>query len=157
MKTIMKYLAYCFYMAFFYLLLMYCRPVFLSFIIETFSKIKYNDDFIDSPQAANYMVLLAYVVVSFFWNRKMLKTIGKRTTLMWIVNCVLDFFFIPLSMLIMVLYNNTTWATMANLSSVENMFLMWLLMAVKHIVISLIYGNIIIDRKQGKAQTSQYP
>jgi hypothetical protein len=131
------------------MLLVYCRPFFLSFIIETFSKIKYNDDLTESSQAANYMVLLAYVVVSFFWNRKRLTIIEKRTTLMWIVNWVLDFFFIPFSMLIMVLYNNTIKATMANVSSVENMFLMWLLMAVKHIVISLQAGHIVIGRKQG--------
>jgi len=135
MKTELKYLAYCFYMASLYLILMYFRPVFLSFIVETFSKIKYNDDFTESSQAANYMVLLVYAVVSFYWNRKTLIRIGKRTIQMWIVNWVLDCFIVPLSMLIMVLYNNVTRTTMANLSSVENMFLMGLLMWFKHIII----------------------
>ena len=143
----MRYLGYFLYWLLFYFLIVYSRPFYLMFIVKNFSKIRYNDDLTDGLDAANHMVLMAYVVVSLYWNKKTLAAIGSSTRLMWVINGAIDYLLLPLGVLIMVLYNNTK-ITLTNLSSVENMALMFALIGIKHIVIYFKTGLLIIGHKQ---------
>jgi len=138
-KDIVRYLGYFFYLVFFYFFIVYTRPLYIEFILKYFSRIRYNDDLSYEALGAKHVVLLAYVVVSLFWNRRTLRAIGNSTILMWVINGLIDYLCIPLGVLIMVVCLNTTKTELANLSLIENMFLMWGLMAIKHILLRVSY------------------
>lgn len=134
-QILIRYLGYFIYWVFFYFLIVYTRPVYIEFIIKSFSGIRYNNDLTSEALASNHIALMAYVLVSLYWNKKTLAAIGNSSKLMWAINGMIDHLLIPLSFLIMVIYNNITKSTISNLSSIENIFLMGLLMAFKNFII----------------------
>lgn len=134
------------YIAVMYAILIFMRPLFIALFIQKYSNIVYIDDVTLNVQSGAHMVLLVYSIVSFTWNRKTLKLIEKQSRFFWIANWFLDLFFIPLSVLIMVIYYNQKSASV-NLSRIENMFLMALLLSIKHFLLMLIYRKELLTRK----------
>lgn len=131
-----------------YILLFICRPTYIYFIIQRFSKQKYIDSLTLSGQGVEYLLLLIYCIISFFLTRRTLLSDNKTGILYWLLNWLIDFIIPPLSVLIMVLYHNhSTIPDVKNLSSVENFFLVWFLMAIKHVFFHIANGNLSFGKK----------
>ena len=144
----MKYFAFILlYAGLFYLSQLYTYPFWIEFMLKSISKHQYIDDLTESSRAAGNVVLISYGFISFFWNKSTLTRIGKTTKIWWIVNWIIDYFSIPLSIFILVLYNNTK-PTAVNLSSLDNMLLVWFLMSVKHLIILMKEGKMAFGRNR---------
>lgn len=131
-----------------YVLIFICRPIYIYSIIQNFSNQKYIDDLTVGGQGFRYLVLLIYCFVSFFWTKRTFLPKPKTRLLYWILNWVIDFMILPLSVLFLVLYHNhSAVSDMKNLSSVENVFLIWLLLATKHIIFHIVNRNISLGSK----------
>lgn len=139
------------YMLGLYILIFIFRPIYIYSIIQGFSTRKYIDNLTMSGQGFEYLMLLIYCIVSFFWTRRTLLSNNKIGLLFWIVNWIVDFVIPPLSVLIVVLYHNySSVPDIKNLSLVENFFLMWLLLAIKHVFFHIANGNLSFGKRINK-------
>ena len=123
------------YLAPFYLLIFLFRPVYINFIVSNFSKIEYVDDLGLKPLGVHIILLLAYGVLSFRLNMGTLKLIAPGSRTWWVLNWFIDLIFLPIGVYIMVIKNNSK--AFANISSLEDMFTMFLLLGGKHLLLSL--------------------
>ena len=124
------------------------RPVYFNTILQKFSNRRYLDDLTLSGQGVQYLILLAYSILSFFWTRRTLLSVKKTRLTFWIINWIIDVLILPLSVLIMVLYYNyTSVYDTKNVSSIENFFLIWFLLAIKHVSFQIAHGNIAFSKK----------
>lgn len=130
-----------------YILIFICRPTYIYSIIQGFSRRKYIDDLTMSGQGPEYLMLLVYCVVAFIWTRR--TSLSNNTTGFWLINWLIDFMIPPLSVLIMVLYHNrSSVPDMKNISLVENFFLVWFLLAIKHVFFHIANGNLTLGKKR---------
>jgi hypothetical protein len=79
-----------------YILIFICRPIFIYSIIQDFSRGEYIDNLTMSGQGFEYLMLLVYCIISFFWTRRTLLSNNKTGLLFWLLNWVLDFIIPPL-------------------------------------------------------------
>ena len=131
------------YISLLFVFVLIFRPVYFNTILQKFSNRRYLDDLALSGQGVQYLILLAYCILSFFWTRRTLLSIKKTRLAFWIINWLIDVLILPLSVLIMVLYYNyTNVYDTKKLSSIENFFLIWFLLAIKHVSFQIAHGNI---------------
>lgn len=139
-----------------YILIFICRPIYIYSIIQGFSTRKYIDNLTMSGQGFEYLMLLVYCIVSFFWTRRTLLSNNKTSLFFWLLNWVIDFIVPPLSVLIMVLYHNRSSVhDLKNLSLVENFLLVWFLVAIKHVFFHIANGNLSFGKSINKKRLSQ--
>ena len=132
-----------------YVLIFICRPIYIYSIIQGLSKRNYIDNLTISGQGFEYLTLLIYCMVSFFWTRRTLLSNNKAGLLFWLLNLIIDFIIPPLSVLFMVLYHNySSIPDMKNLSLVENFFLMWVLLGIKHVFFHIANGNLSFGKRK---------
>jgi len=98
----------------------YTAPYFIELAIRKFSRIWYIDDYaVTNGILGMYIFFLVFSVLSFYWNVRTLKAVGKLTIGQLSLHCIIDLAAIPISILIMILLNNRRLGS-AGLTSVLN-------------------------------------
>lgn len=134
------------YVSLLYVAILYLRPVYFDFLLQKFSKITYIDDMSFDRTGVYNMQMAIFCLLSFFSNYKILQVIGKKSTFSLTLSWTIDLLFAPLSVLIMILYNNFKVVTL-NVSKIENVYLMWLLLALKNLIILMVENKLFPKRK----------
>lgn len=135
------------YILLLYILLLILRPIYIDFIIQNISNQHYIDDLTMREKGFGNLALFVYSIISFSWLKRS-SVSNNKGALFWLLNWIIDLLISPVSVLIMVLYHNSkSELELKNLSSVENFFLMWLLLGVKLIVFHIRSGNISVGDK----------
>ena len=113
------------------------RPYCLDVIVRDFSRIHYFDDS-DTTDAIlnNLLLFLVFSILTFYWNVRALRSIGKLTVTRLSLECLLDLVAIPVSIFIMVITYNSR-KKMPNLNSLVNPFALAVFPVGKHIIMAL--------------------
>ncbi|OJW58212.1 MAG: hypothetical protein BGO55_23175 [Sphingobacteriales bacterium 50-39] len=113
------------------------RPFCLDVIVRGFSRIHYFDD-VDTTDAIinNLLLFFFFSIITFYWNVRSLKSIGKLTVIGLSLQCFLDLMAIPVCILIMVIKYNSR-KDMPNLNSLVNPFALAVFPVSKHLIIAL--------------------
>lgn len=111
-------------------------PFFLDVIVRSFSRVQYMDDS-DTTDAIinNLLLFFVFSVVTFYWNVRALKSIGRLTVTRLSLECLLDLAAIPVAIIIMVIKHNS-WKHMPNLNSLLNPVALAIFPLFKHIIIA---------------------
>jgi len=114
------------------------RPFCLDIIVRDFSRIHYFDDSDTTDAILNNLLLFFFFsIITFYWNVRALKSIGKLTVTRLSLECVLDLVAIPICILIMVIKNNSG-KNMPNLNSLLNPFALAAFPVCKHLIMALV-------------------
>jgi hypothetical protein len=124
-----------------FILIFLSRFSYIELIVGHLAKLHYTDDLTFMGDRSSYVILFIYSIVAFFWTERTLNIIQRRNAFFWVINLGLDYILIPLSVLVMVLFHNQKYmtGTVLDLSLIENFFLIWVFMAVKHLAFRIIF------------------
>lgn len=97
-------------------------PYCLDVMTRAFPKRHYFDDSDTTDAMMNgLLLLLAFSLAVFYWNVRVLKSIGRLTAGRLFLECLVDLISVPVGIFIMVILHNS-WKHIANLSSLLNPF-----------------------------------
>lgn len=114
-----------------------------NWLLEEFSTVKYTisaDDF--NPIKLFYFVII-YFPICFFFNIRTCKTIGNIKLLRLIIFNVLDLLIVPLSILILIIYNNKK-NIVPTTNELINFYLIGIMVVLKHLIILITYNKFLI-------------
>jgi len=113
-------------------------PYCVGVIIKRFSHIHYTDDSDTSDALINMLLLfLIYSAVAFYWNTRTLRSTGRLTLPQLGLQAVLDLALIPVSILIMVIWNNSK-VHAVNMSSLLNPIALGVVHLCRQIIVGLV-------------------
>lgn len=126
-----------------YVIIFYCRPIYINLILQFFPDRSYSDDVTTSGEGFWFLMLLVYCIVSFFGTRRTSLSVNKTGLAFWTINWIIDFIIHPLSVLIMaILHNRGTISDIKPISSIENFLLVWFLLVIKHLCVHIMNGRL---------------
>lgn len=132
--------------------IIFSLPIEIDFILNKFSKISDNDAWFSESFMLTYLLCIAYGIFSYSINLVTLKEIKKKGWRFLPVQMVLDILIVPLSILILVLYNNFKYSNLGNVSldieSLLNIYMVVLLVSIKHVIILIANKRFIVKRKK---------
>ena len=119
----------------------------LNFFLEKFSSVTYNDNMSFKGVRINYLLCIIYGIAAYNLDIITLNEIKKQNWKNLLFQVFLDVLIIPLSVFIMVVYNNQTLKSIGNFDSLTNIYLVIILLSIKHVIFLIIYKRFIVKKK----------
>jgi len=120
----------------------YFYETILGFMVTNFSAIKYIDNHSFKNPIPDYIIILVCCILTTIWNIKTLESISKLNFLQFALMFLADIIIVPLGFLIMIWYNNSKKGGIVYVESIINVYLILLLISIKHIVILIAYKKL---------------
>ena len=133
-----------------FLISIYTVPYWMNYLLR-FSLIDYNIGTFNSYIGYFIFGDLIYCYLAYRFNVSLLKAIKKNNIFHLSIQMLIDIHIIPLSMYIIIKTNNNDLTQPMEMGSLLNIFMIIVLLMIKHISILILTNNIFIRKQKNKS------